>query len=151
MKKIKIYSNKRDVKHLERIFLALEVGKKLRRRHAQKKRGVELKGATRWSWSKNVLGWKKCFWAEKRLGWKIKGNSPKEKKKKAGRKEEKKKGRLTRKQKRKRSVQRWKKKKKMAGTEKGCWKEKAGTENFSAFIFLQIFSEKLWWIRLCWI
>ena len=100
---------------------------------------------------KNVLGWKKCFWAEKRLGWKIKGNSPKEKEKKARRKEEKKKGRLTRKQKRKRSVQRWKKKKKMAGTEKGCWKEKVGTENFSAFIFLQIFSEKLWWIRLCWI
>ena len=29
MKKIKIYSNKTNVKHLERIFLALEVGKKL--------------------------------------------------------------------------------------------------------------------------
>ena len=28
---------------------------------------------------------------------------------------------------------------------------KAGTENFSTFIFLQIFLEKLWSIRLCWI
>ena len=59
-------------------------------------------------WSKNVLGWKKCFGAEKRLGWKksilgwkIKGNRPKEKKKKGGRKEKKKKGRLTRKKKEK--------------------------------------------------
>ena len=53
LKNIKIYSNKRDVKHLERIFLALEVGKKLRRRHAQKKRGAEL--------SKKRFGLKKMF------------------------------------------------------------------------------------------
>ena len=37
-------------------------------------------------WSKNVLGWKNCFGAEKHLDWKIKGNTPKEKKERAGEK-----------------------------------------------------------------
>ena len=41
MKKIKIYSNKRDVKQLERIFLALEVGKKKRMRRLRKKEGLK--------------------------------------------------------------------------------------------------------------
>ena len=43
MKKIKIYSNKRNVKHLKRIFLALEVGKKKRMRRLTKKRGLNRK------------------------------------------------------------------------------------------------------------
>ena len=41
MKKIKIYSNKRDVKQLERIFLAWEVGKKKRMRRLRKKEGLK--------------------------------------------------------------------------------------------------------------
>ena len=51
-----MYSNKKNVNHLERIFLALEVGKKLRRRHAQKKRGAELKVSWAEEGLKNVLG-----------------------------------------------------------------------------------------------
>ena len=84
------------MKHLERIFSALEVGKKLRRRHAQKKRGVELKGATCWGFWKKcfglnwkrfwaeeriVLGWKKCFWAEKRATRELKRKEKQKKKK----------------------------------------------------------------------
>ena len=53
------------------------------------------KAKTFWA-EKSVFGLKN-IWAEKKsiLGWKIKGNTPKEKKKKAGRKEKKKKGQLT--------------------------------------------------------
>ena len=49
LKKIKIYSNKRNVKHLKRIFLALEVGKK-RRMSTEKERregGAEQKEKVR--------------------------------------------------------------------------------------------------------
>ena len=83
------------------------------------------------------LGWKKCFWAEKNV-FGLKKRAHLNWNEKKGRKKKKQRG--------------------SAETEKGreqrrwSWKkERAGTENFLAIIFLQIFSEKLWWIRLCWI
>ena len=99
----------------------------------------------RFGLKKVFLGWKMIGLKKKSiLGWKIKGNTPKEKKKKAGRKE-KKKGWLTETEKEK-EVCGAERKRKRGLEQNGCW-----TENFSAFIFLQIFSEKLCWIRLCWI
>ena len=162
MNKIKIYSNRRDVKQLKRTLDlrerswketkkgALKIErlnqKRIKQKKEEEKSGwTETKKKNVLGWSKNVLGWKSFFglknvWAEKKsiLGWKIKGNRPKEKKKMAGRKEKKKKGRLTRKKKRKRSVRCWKKKKRRVGTKKGC-----RIDNFSAFIFLRIFSKKI--------
>ena len=76
MKKIKIYSNKRDVKQLERIFLALEVGKKKRMRCLRKKEGLKrrkeggVEPQIKRRRPKNVLaekvlGLKKCFGLKK--------------------------------------------------------------------------------------
>ena len=127
------------------------------------------------------LNWKKVWaeklknvWAEKSiLGWKIKGNTPKEKKKEGWRKvrdAEVEKGAPKLKRKRalekrtrkewcwpeekKRRKRHWSWKKKRAGTEKGAalkLNREGWADNFSAFIFLWIFSKKWWWIRLCWI
>ena len=42
-------------------------------------------------------------------------------------------------------------KKKEGWNREGALNREGWTDNFSAFIFLRIFSEKLWWIHLCWI
>ena len=57
-----------------------------KRQALKEKRGAELNVSWTEEGLKHVLGWKSI------LGWKIKGNTPKEKKKKAGRKEKTKRG-----------------------------------------------------------
>ena len=59
----------------------------------KKKKKKKKKNKKKKKKKKTVLGWKKCFWAGKTfglkkciLGWKIKGNTPKEKKERAGEK-----------------------------------------------------------------
>ena len=122
----------------------------------------------------NVLGWKKGFglnwkrfWVEAKTFWagKKKGNTSTEKKK-WGAKDKRKehwtkaeKGALTRKEKRTRKVWRWTKRREVLKEKRKGWNKKKKRAElggqrrdiFSAFIFFQIFSEKLWWIRLCWI
>ena len=97
MKKIKIYSNKRNVKHLKRIFLALEVGKKKRirrwkrkkkRRRWTKRKKAETKQKEAeivvWVELKKVLGWSKNVWAEKEVFWAEKERATHQKKRKKG-------------------------------------------------------------------
>ena len=123
---------------------------------------------------KKVLGWKKGFglnwkrfWVEAKTFWagKKKGNTSTEKKK-WGAKDKRKehwtkaeKGALTRKEKRTRKVWRWTKRREVLKEKRKGWNKKKKRAElggqrrdiFSAFIFFQIFSEKLWWICLCWI
>ena len=116
----------------------------------------------RFGLKKVFLGWKTFGLKKSIVGWKIKSNTPKEKKEWVGEKW----GRLKQKNrsaktetekgggteaKKKKKKRGWNRKKRRKVRHWSWTKERAGTENFSAFIFLQIFSEKLWWIHLCWI
>ena len=146
---------------------------KREKRGLNQKRIKQKKEEEKSGWSEKTFGLKNV-WAEKSfLGWKIKGNTPKEKKKEGWRKvrdAEAEKGAPKLKRKRalenrtrkegcwpeekKRRKRHWSWKKKRAGTEKGAalkLNREGWADNFSAFIFLWIFSKKWWWIRLCWI
>ena len=99
---------------------------------------------------KVFLGWK-TFGLKKKsiLGWKIKGNTPKEKKKKAGRKEKKKSGGWPGNRKEKRKCAALKEKEKEGWNRERVLNKEGWIDNFLAFIFLRIFSEKNYGELVC--